>query len=126
MNNCSVEIPLAAVHLHRVEVTGGRGPLQEEALVTVSIRRRGHLAAFPRVEADNAAPCRAVEIQSLRPVVPCVAKDFHRPPEQQQPLRRIGHPEELGKGIRALATQAVPKMPLGIPQQLVDNLPVVR
>lgn len=67
MNNCSVEIPLAAVHLLRVEGTGGRGPLQEEALVTVRCRRRGHLAAFPGVEADNAAPCRAVEIRSRRP-----------------------------------------------------------
>ena len=126
-----IEIVLSSIYLRRVEVADSYGPLQEDALVPVRFQRRGHLSAFPGIEADNAAPCRAIEIRSLRAVVLCVAKDLHRALEQHQPLlrptRRIGHREELGKGVCTLAPQAVPEPPLVRPlQQLVDNLPVVR
>ena len=130
MKKYLIEIVLSSIYLRRVEVADGYGPLQEDALVPVRFQRRGHLSAFPGIEADNAAPCRGTEVRGVRVVVLHLAKDLHRAMEQQlpflRPARRIGHRKELGKGVRPLVPQAVPKPLVRPPQQLVDNLPVVR
>ena len=58
MKKYLIEIVLSCIYLRRVEVADNYGPLQEDALVPVRFQRRGHLSAFPGIEADNAAPSK--------------------------------------------------------------------
>ena len=78
MKKYLIEIVLSSIYLRRVEVADSYGPLQEDALVPVRFQRRGHLSAFPGIEADNAAP-RTVSRKSLIAFA-SVVLPFPKPP----------------------------------------------